>query len=104
MLPLFVFTCLLFTVSSGADGTLDAPCLANGSCIVQNAYCNQRVCKCRPNYFEKTDQCAERIDLGRPCSTGESCLDENSDCQDGVCVCKPGFFMEGNNCGKILSL
>ena len=47
----------MITVSSGEDGTLDAPCLDDGSCLVDNAYCNQKVCKCQTEYFDKMGEC-----------------------------------------------
>ena len=46
-------------VSGGRDGTLDAKCLGDGSCLVDNAFCNQLVCKCEADYFDKDGQCGE---------------------------------------------
>ena len=91
-------------MSVGEEGTLDAPCLPDKSCIINHAYCNQLVCKCQPDYFEKNDNCFPRIELGDPCSTGEFCLDENGECLDGNCVCKPGFFEENAECSKLIYL
>ena len=83
---------LLIAVSSEKeDGQLDARCLPDGTCLVPHSYCNQQVCKCLPQYFDKDDLCVAKIVLGKPCSSGEVCLDDNAVCgRDGVCVCSAG--------------
>ena len=53
----------LAAVSGGQDGTLDAACLRDNTCIVQNSYCNQGVCKCRSEYFEKNGECGMLLSL-----------------------------------------
>ena len=56
----FLF-CRHVPVSSGEEGTLDAPCLDDGGCLVENAYCNQKVCKCQPDFFDKMGECGTRL-------------------------------------------
>ena len=81
------------------DGELDAPCLPDGTCSVRNSFCNQLVCKCLPEYFDKDDRCEPKILIGDPCSAGEVCLDDNAECgRDGVCACKAGFYKDGLKC------
>ena len=85
------------------DGQLDAPCLPGGRCLVTNSYCNQQVCKCLRQYFDKDDQCVPKIPLYGPCSAGEVCLDDNAQCsRDGVCTCLAGASSAG--CGAVTSL
>lgn len=118
-------------MSTGRDGSLNAKCLPDNTCLDSNAFCNQLICKCREDYFERDGQCGklsivplhwswlktnlrwiwlswciavEKVGLGQPCSSGEVCAGHGTQCnsQIGRCVCSPGYYKDGDQCGKSL--
>lgn len=46
-------------VSTGGAGTVDAPCLPDGSCSASNSTCTNNFCRCRAEFYGKNSQCGK---------------------------------------------
>ncbi|CAB3369021.1 Hypothetical predicted protein [Cloeon dipterum] len=114
-------TCLLTTkrcqcnddsVSSGnnkiclaAQNTLEAECLEEAQCKIQDSQCTGNKCICRSGFVPEENQCfPERSELGDPCEKAIQCLVQGSTCLNEKCSCGTDFLDKDKICYKVLHL
>ena len=57
---IMIFLCVAYLVSpTSTEGMLDGRCQPVDTCVQNNTYCNQGVCKCVPETFTSGTECCE---------------------------------------------
>ncbi|XP_046569522.1 uncharacterized protein LOC124277850 [Haliotis rubra] len=80
------------TIPVGSNCTNEKQCMTPSTC-------NDSVCTCPEEYYQKDQQCEKRVLPGESCENQTSCV-ENAVCvsTNYTCQCRPGWMVNGSMC------
>ncbi|XP_046560439.1 receptor-type tyrosine-protein phosphatase eta-like isoform X3 [Haliotis rubra] len=71
-------------------------CTNETQCMTPST-CNDSVCTCPEEYYQKDQQCEKRRQVGERCTNRSECV-VNADCSSNTCTCLEDFFQKDMKC------